>query len=138
MYKKNDGLTEDHRLQNQFTAFWDTTLCNGRKVYLRGIYRQRRREFATDDLATLYVSNDGYIEPLADYRDLYTALHFFKKGNAEFFWHVYLMKRALMKLRRILVLAIKGLRSYITAPSQNCGYCWEVRKNEFQGYPDAC
>lgn len=36
MYKRNDGLTGDQILQNQFTAFLNTALCNTRKAYLRG------------------------------------------------------------------------------------------------------
>ena len=39
MYKRNEGLTDNDILQNQFTAFFFFLLCNNRKTYLRGIYR---------------------------------------------------------------------------------------------------
>ena len=40
MYKKNNGLTEQEKYQNKFTAFITASIRNERKVYLRGIYRR--------------------------------------------------------------------------------------------------
>lgn len=66
MYKRNDGLTGDQILQNQFTAFLNTALCNTRKAYLRGKYRRCKREYITDEF--FLCPYDGeYIESAVDY-----------------------------------------------------------------------
>lgn len=55
MYKKNEGLTDNDILQNQFTTFLSTALCNHRKTYLRGIYRCRWRECVTDEIRSVCI-----------------------------------------------------------------------------------
>ena len=73
MYKRNDGLTGDQILQNQFTAFLNTALCNTRKAYLRGKYRRCKRECITDEF--FLCPYDGeYTESAVDYAELYSAL----------------------------------------------------------------
>ena len=64
MYKKNEGLTDNDILQNQFTTFLSTALCNHRKTYLRGIYRCRWRECVTDEIRSVCIGNVVDFVPL--------------------------------------------------------------------------
>lgn len=108
MYYKNDGLTEDNRLQNQFTAFLNTALCNSRKAYLRGNYRRCKRELVADDLAALCMSEDDYIASLADYADLYAALHFIKERERRVFLSRVLDEKGFDEIAQELGISYKG------------------------------
>ena len=85
MYKRNDGLTGDQILQNQFTAFLNTALCNTRKAYLRGKYRRCKREYITDEF--FLCPYDGeYIESAVDYAELYAALSAIREKERRVFF----------------------------------------------------
>lgn len=130
MYKRNDGLTGDQILQNQFTAFLNTALCNTRKAYLRGKYRRCKREYITDEF--FLCPYDGeYTESAVDYAELYSALSAIREKERRVFLPVCLTKRALMKLQESLDSVIKERRLSITARFPSCVFCWEVRMNDF-------
>lgn len=109
MYKRNDGFTDDHILQNQFTAFLNAALCNSRKTYLRGKYRRCKWEFITDEFFAFCVSDeDDYIASLSDYADLYAALHFIKERERRVFLARVLDEKGFDEIAEELGLSYKG------------------------------
>ena len=117
MYNRNDGLTGDQILQNQFTAFLNTALCNTRKAYLRGKYRRCKREYITDEF--FLCPYDGeYTESAVDYAELYSALSAIREKERRV-------------LQESLGLVIKEQQLFITARLPSCVFCWEVRMNDF-------
>ena len=61
MYKRNDGLTEDHRLQNQFTAYLRSALHHGRIDYLRGKDKPQRIEIMLEDMDYLMADEKDFL-----------------------------------------------------------------------------
>ena len=61
MYKRNDGLTEDHRLQNQFTAYLRSALHNGRIDYLRRKDKPQRIEIMLEDMDYLMADEKDFL-----------------------------------------------------------------------------
>lgn len=108
MYQKNDGLTGDHILQNQFTAFLNTALCNRRKTYLRGIYRRHRKECVTDEIRSVCIEEEYYIEPGADCSELYAALHSIKEKERRVFLARVLDEKSFDEIAKGLGLSYKG------------------------------
>lgn len=53
MYKRNDGLTDDHRLQNQFTAYVQKAIHNGCVDYLFKKIRPLKAEIPLEDMDDL-------------------------------------------------------------------------------------
>jgi len=107
MYKRNDGLTGDQILQNQFTAFLNTALCNTRKAYLRGKYRRCKREYITDEF--FLCPYDGeYIESAVDYAELYAALSAIREKERRVFFARVLDEKGFDEIARELGLSYKG------------------------------
>lgn len=107
MYKRNDGLTGDQILQNQFTAFLNTALCNTRKAYLRGKYRRCKREYITDEF--FLCPYDGeYIESAVDYAELYAALSAIREKERRVFLARVLDEKGFDEIARELGLSYKG------------------------------
>ena len=79
MYKRNDGLTEDHRLQNQFTAYLRSALRNGRIDYLRGKDKPQRIEIMLEDMDYLMAEESDFLLQLAEYEALRHALQEIKE-----------------------------------------------------------
>ena len=61
MYKRNDGLTEDHRLQNQFTAYLRSAVHNGWIDYLRGKDKPQRVEIMLEDMDYLMAEESDFL-----------------------------------------------------------------------------
>ena len=108
MYKRNDGLTGNHILQNQFTAFLNTALCNSRKTYLRSLYRRCRRECVMDEILSICIEERYYIEPGADYSELYAALHSIKEKERRVFLARILDEKGFDEIAERLGLRYKG------------------------------
>ncbi len=108
MYKRNEGLTDNDILQNQFTTFLSTALCNHRKTYLRGIYRCRWRECVTDEIRSVCIEEEYYIEPGADYSELYAALHSIKEKERRVFLARVLDEKGFDEIAEGLGLSYKG------------------------------
>lgn len=107
MYKRNDGLTGDQILQNQFTAFLNTALCNTRKAYLRGKYRRCKRECITDEF--FLCPYDGeYTESAVDYAELYSALSAIREKERRVFLARVLDEKGFDEIARELGLSYKG------------------------------
>ena len=107
MYKRNDGLTGDQILQNKFTAFLNTALCNTRKAYLRGKYRRCKREYITDEF--FLCPYDGeYIESAVDYAELYAALSAIREKERRVFFARVLDEKGFDEIARELGLSYKG------------------------------
>ena len=107
MYKTNDGLTGDQILQNQFTAFLNTALCNTRKAYLRGKYRRCKREYITDEF--FLCPYDGeYIESAVDYAELYASLSAIREKERRVFFARVLDEKGFDEIARELGLSYKG------------------------------
>ena len=107
MYKRNDGLTGDQILQNQFTAFLNTALCNTRKAYLRGKYRRCKREYITDGF--FFCPYDGeYTESAVDYAELYSALSAIREKERRVFLARVLDEKGFDEIARELGLSYKG------------------------------
>lgn len=107
MYKRNDGLTGDQILQNQFTAFLNTALCNTRKAYLRGKYRRCKRECITDEF--FLCPYDGeYTESAVDYAELYAALSAIREKERRVFLARVLDEKGFDEIARELGLSYKG------------------------------
>lgn len=79
MYKRNDGLTEDHRLQNQFTAYLRSAVHNGRIDYLRGKDKPQRIEIMLEDMDYLMAEESDFLLQLAEYEALRQALQEIKE-----------------------------------------------------------
>ena len=79
MYQRNDGLTEDHRLQNQFTAYLRSALHNGRIDYLRGKDKPQRIEIMLEDMDYLMADEKDFLLQLAEHEALRQALQEIKK-----------------------------------------------------------
>ena len=108
MYKRNDGLTDDHILQNQFTAFLNTALSNRRKVYLRGKRRRCKREYLTDDITMILMTEEDYIEQDLTYAELHTALHSIKDKERRVFLARVLGEKGFDEIAAELGLSYKG------------------------------
>lgn len=108
MYKRNDGLTDDHKVQNQFTAFLNTALSNCRKAYLRGKYRRRNREYLTDEITMIFAMEEDYIEPDLTYAELHTALHSIKDKERRVFLGRVLDEKGFDEIAAELGLSYKG------------------------------
>ncbi len=108
MYKRNDGLTDDHRLQNQFTAFLNTALSNRRKTYLRGKSRRCNREYVTDEVLLLCTPEGSYIEPAMDYPALYAALYSIKERERHVFLAHVLEEKSFDEIAAEIGLSYKG------------------------------
>ena len=107
MYKRNDGLTGDQILQNQFTAFLNTALCNTRKAYLRGKYRRCKRDCITDEF--FLCPYDGeYTESAVDYAELYSALSAIREKERRVFLARVLDEKGFDEIARELGLSYKG------------------------------
>ena len=107
MYKRNDGLTGDQILQNQFTAFLNTALCNTRKAYLREKYRRCKRECITDEF--FLCPYDGeYTESAVDYAELYSALSAIREKERRVFLARVLDEKGFDEIARELGLSYKG------------------------------
>ena len=74
MYKKNDGLTGDHRLQNQFTAYVQRAVHNGCVDYLFKKIQPLKAEVPLEDMDDLVSEDTDFVLRLADYEDLRLAL----------------------------------------------------------------
>ncbi|HIT52499.1 MAG TPA: sigma-70 family RNA polymerase sigma factor [Candidatus Fimivicinus intestinavium] len=107
MYKRNDSLTGDQILQNQFTAFLNTALCNTRKAYLRGKYRRCKREYITDEFLRCPY-DDGYIESTTDYAELYAALSALREKERRVFLSRVISEKSFDEIARELGLSYKG------------------------------
>ena len=79
MYKRHDGLTEDHRLQNQFTAYLRSAVHNGRIDYLRGKDKPQRIEIMLEDMDYLMAEESDFLLQLAEYEALRQALQEIKE-----------------------------------------------------------
>ncbi len=108
MFKKNNGLNEQDILQNQFTAFLNTALCNSRKTYLRSLYRRCRRECIMDEILSICIEEEYYIEPDADYSELYAALHSIKEKERRVFLARVLDEKSFDEIAEELGLSYKG------------------------------
>ena len=73
MYKRNDGLTEDHRLQNQFTAYLRSAVHNGGKD------KPQRIEIMLEDMDYLMAEESDFLLQLAEYEALRQALQEIKE-----------------------------------------------------------
>ena len=73
MYKRNDGLTDDHRLQNQFTAYVQKAIHNGCVDYLFKKIRPLKAEIPLEDMDDLVSEDTDFVLRLADYEDLRLA-----------------------------------------------------------------
>lgn len=108
MYKRNEGLTDNDILQNQFTAFLSTALCNSRKTYLRSLYRRCRRECVTDEILSVCLEEEYYIEPSVDYPELYAALYSIKEKEHRVFLAHVLDEKGFDEIAAELGLSYKG------------------------------
>lgn len=79
MYKRNDGLTDDHRLQNQFTAYVQKAIHNGCVDYLFKKIRPLKAEIPLEDMDDLVSEDTDFVLRLADYEDLRLALQKIKE-----------------------------------------------------------
>lgn len=79
MYKRNDGLTDDHRLQNQFTAYVQKAINNGCVDYLFKKIRPLKAEIPLEDMDDLVSEDTDFVLRLADYEDLRLALQKIKE-----------------------------------------------------------
>lgn len=73
MYSKNDGLTNDHVLQNRFTAYLRNAVHNGRIDYLRR-KDKHWNEVVLEDIGNLTAEDENFIFQLAEYETLRQAL----------------------------------------------------------------
>lgn len=74
MYKRNDGLTGDHRLQNQFTAYVQRAVHNGCVDYLFKKIQPLKVEVPLEDMDDLVSEDTDFVLRLADYEDLRLVL----------------------------------------------------------------
>ena len=61
MYKRNDGLTDDHILQNQFTAYLHNAVHNGRIDYLYKQNKPQRIEIMLEDMDYLMAEEKDFL-----------------------------------------------------------------------------
>lgn len=108
MYKRNEGLTDNDRLQNQFTDFLNTALCNSRKTYLRGLYRRCKRVCVMDENLSICMEEEYYIKPGTDYSELYAALHSIKEKERRVFLARVLDEKGFDEISEGLGLSYKG------------------------------
>lgn len=74
MYKRNDGLTDDHILQNQFTAYLHNAVHNGRIDYLYKQNKPQRIEIMLEDMDYLMAEEKDFLLQLAEYEALSAAM----------------------------------------------------------------
>ena len=74
MYKRNDGLTEDNRLQNRFTSYLCRSVHNRRIDYFRGKEKPLRIEIMLEDMDYLVTEEQDRILQFAEYDALRQAL----------------------------------------------------------------
>ena len=79
MYKRNDGLTGDQILQNQFTAYLTKALRNARAQYIRNKVRRLQIELAIEELEYLGIPSGNQMEKLTDTEDVLAALQVIKE-----------------------------------------------------------
>lgn len=79
MYKRNDGLSSDHIIQNQFTAYLRNAVHNGRIDYLRKKGGLPHIEIPLEDMDYFMVGDDDFVFRLAEYDGLQQALQEIKE-----------------------------------------------------------
>lgn len=79
MYKRNDGLSSEHSLQNQFTAYLQNAVHNGRIDYLRKKGGLSHIEIPLEDMDYFMVGDDDFVFRLAEYDGLQQALQKIKE-----------------------------------------------------------
>ena len=79
MYKRNDGLSSDHIIQNQFTAYLRNAVHNGRIDYLRKKRGVPHIEIPLENMDYFMVGDDDFILRLAEYEGLQQALQEIKE-----------------------------------------------------------
>lgn len=79
MYKRNEGLTDNDRLQNQFTAYLRHAVHNGRADYLSKKSIAWKTEIMLEDMDYLLTEDSDFVLRVAEYDALRQALEKIKE-----------------------------------------------------------
>lgn len=79
MYKRNDGLSSDHVLQNQFTAYLRNAVHNRRINYFLKKRSSSYVEIPLEDVDYFTEDGDNFIFRLTEYEEIQQALQKIKE-----------------------------------------------------------
>lgn len=91
MYKRNEGLTDNDRLQNQFTAYLRHAVHNGRADYLSKKSIAWKTEIMLEDMDYLLTEDSDFVLRVADGRLWKKS----KNRNGTYCWQESWKKRVL-------------------------------------------
>lgn len=108
MYKRNDGLTEDNRLQNRFTSYLCRSVHNRRIDYFRGKEKPLRIEIMLEDMDYLVTEEQDRILQFAEYDALRQALKEIKEQERYILLARVIEEKSFSQIARETGLSYKG------------------------------
>lgn len=131
MYYKNDGLTEDNRLQNQFTAYLRNAVHNGRIDYLYKQNKPRRAEIMLDDMDYLMAEEKDFLLQLAEYEVLRQALQEIKEQERYILLARVIDEKGFAQIAEEVGLSYKGTAAVYYRTLQKLRKLLGGERNEF-------